>query len=108
MKFHKLTDTCKPEPNRDVIVRVAGEYDPFGDKLIPIPPYLYVVIKQDQQEPVYVYSDEPNFELIRKDYHDTYVEARGEGYASFLDCEISHWCYATDILEEIEEESDEK
>ena len=103
MKFHKLTDTCKPEPNRDVIVRIAGDYDKFGDKLIPIAPYLYIVVRRDFQESVVVYDDGPNYDIIRVDHHDSYIESCGEGYASWLDCEISHWCYATDILEEIEE-----
>ena len=104
MKFHKLTDTCKPEPNRDVIIKVTGEYDPFGDKITPIEPYLYIVWRDLGQKLVFVYNDEPDFDLVRKDYHDIYVEAKGEGYASWLDCEISHWCYASDMLEEIEEE----
>jgi len=104
MKFHKLTDTCKPEPNRDVVVRIIGAYDPFGDKITPTAPYLYIVFRRDYQESVDVYDDEPDYDLRKCEDHDIYVEANGEGYATWLDCEISHWCYATDILEEIEEE----
>ena len=102
MKFHKLTDTCKPEPNRDVIVRIAGDYDQYGDKVTPITPYLYTVIRKAEPECGIIYDEETEAEIGAK-YHDVYREALGEGYASWLDCEISHWCYATDILEEIEE-----
>ena len=105
MKFHKLTNTCKPEPNRDVIVRIAGIYDPYGDKVIPVAPapYLYTVIRKAEMECETIYDEETEEEIDVK-YHDVYREALGEGFASWLDCEISHWCYATDILEEIEEE----
>lgn len=104
MKFHKLTDTCKPEPNRDVIVRVAGVYDQFGDKLTPIAPYLYIVIREAEPECEIIYDEETEEEIGAK-YHDIYKEARGDVYAEWLDCEISHWCYASDILEKIEEKA---
>ena len=103
MKFHKLTDTCKPEPNREVIVRIAGDYDQFADKVIPIAPYLYIVVRRDFQTAIDVYDDD-GCSIIGWENHDVYTEtACGGDYASWLDCEISHWCYATDILEEIEE-----
>ena len=106
MKFHKLTDTCKPEPNRDVIVRINGVYDQYGDKVIPIAPtpYLYTVIRKAEPECEIIYDEETEAEIGAK-YHDVYREALGEGYATWLDCEISHWCYASDILEEIEEKT---
>ena len=38
---------------------------------------------------------------IRYEDHDTYLEAGGEMYNYWLDYNISHWCYTSDIESEV-------
>ena len=99
MKFHKLTDTCKPEIGREVLVRIDRAYNYSKNELVPVEPYYYVVIRTDiEMVPIY---DE--ITITGYEEHDYYEEAGGEQYARWLDCTISHWCYTSDIESEIEE-----
>ena len=54
MKFRKLTDTCKPEVGKEVLVRIDSDYNYCTNESIPIKPYYYVVIRDSTKKNSYL------------------------------------------------------
>ena len=95
MKMYKLTER-KPEVDREILAYITHCYNYQTSKVEPLKcPMFYVVVRTGDKKEVSIYNDD--MEIIGTKSYETYVEAAGEGYSCWKECEIEGWCYTDEI-----------